>query len=478
MNKEYTYRSPLALRYASAEMSSLFSDENKYITWRKLWIALARAEKNLGMPISDEQIQSMEHHLHELDLSLAAEYEKKFKHDVMAHLYTFADLCHEAKGIIHLGATSCFVTDNTDLIQMKQGLHLLHSKVLQIIRDLSDFAKTHASVACLSYTHLQPAQPTTVGKRACLWIQDLLMDLHDIEERMQSLHFLGAKGATGTQASFLALFSGDHNKVKQLDLAIAKSMGFDRLIPVSGQTYTRKQDIRVVSVLSSFASTANKIATDIRLLSHLKEIEEPFTEEQIGSSAMPYKRNPTRSERICGLARFVISLNDNPLHTAANQWLERTLDDSSNRRICLPEAFLASDGIANLLIHTLKGLVVHKQSIRHNLTQELPFMATENILMHAVKRGGNRQALHESLRKYSRETIEQMHSGGSAYDLIKKIIADNSFYITQEEINEMMKEEHFIGRSVYQVEEFLHDQVTPVLKRNDHIASYTPVVFV
>ena len=478
MNTEYIYKSPLSERYASREMSSLFSDENKYITWRKLWIALAQAEKHLGLPISEEQIQSMQKNLHELDLDLVAEYEKKFKHDVMAHLHAFGDVCHEAKGILHLGATSCFVTDNTDLIQMKEGLHFLHTKILQVIRHLAEFAEKNASVACLSYTHLQPAQPTTVGKRACLWIQDLLMDLHDIEDKMHSLKFLGAKGATGTQASFLSLFSGDHNKVKQLDLAIAKLMGFDHLIPVSGQTYTRKQDIRVCSVLSSFAATAHKIATDIRLLSHLHELEEPFTEQQIGSSAMPYKRNPTRSERICGLARFVISLNENPLYTAANQWLERTLDDSSNRRLCLPEAFLASDGIANLLIHTLSGLVIHPKSIRKNLLQELPFVATENILMHAVKKGGNRQSLHESLRKYSRETMEQIHEGGSALELIQKIISDPIFYITREEIEEMMREEHFIGRASKQVAEFMHDEVHPLLKRYAHVSIYKALVFV
>lgn len=477
MNSDSLYQSPLSARYASKEMSSLFSDRHKYITWRKLWIALAEAEQSLGLAITDEQIRSMKAHLHELDLHLVAEYEKTLKHDVMAHLHAFGDLCPEAKGIIHLGATSCFVTDNTDLLQMKEGLKILHAKLIQAIRNLSSFAHDHASLACLSYTHFQAAQPTTVGKRACLWLQDLLMDLHDFEEKISSLRFLGAKGATGTQASFLALFNQDHGKVKQLDQLLAKAMGFERLIPVSGQTYTRKQDIRIFSVLSSFAATSHKIATDIRLLAHLKEMEEPFGEKQVGSSAMPYKRNPIRSERICGLARFLMSLNENPLYTAATQWLERSLDDSANRRMCIPEAFLTADAILSLLVHVTAGLVVHPTIIRKNLLEELPFMATENILMESVKKGKDRQALHESLRGHSMESARLMKEGSSG-DLIERILGDASFDLTKDEIAELMKEEHFIGRASKQVEEFLHEEVQPLLKKYEHISSYNPLVFV
>lgn len=476
-NSDSLYQSPLPSRYASKEMSMLFSDHHKYVTWRKLWIALAEAEQALGLPITDAQIQSMRAHVLDLDLNLVAEYEKKLKHDVMAHLHAYGDLCPEAKGIIHLGATSCYVTDNTDLLQMKEGLKLLHAKLVQAIRNLSTFAKQYASLATLSYTHFQAAQPTTVGKRACLWLQDLLMDLHDIEEKIGTLRFLGVKGATGTQASFFALFNGDHTKVKQLDQMIAKAMGFERIIPVSGQTYTRKQDIRIFSVLSSFASTAHKIATDIRLLAHLKEIEEPFGQQQIGSSAMPYKRNPMRSERICGLARFLMSLNENPLYTAATQWLERSLDDSVNRRIALPEAFLTADAILNLLIHIFSGLVVNPVMIRKNLLAELPFMATENILMHTTKKGRDRQSLHEALRKHSMESARIVKEGG-APDLMERILADASFDLTREELNELMKEEHFIGRAAKQTEEFLHDEVQPLLKKYEHISSYNPVVFV
>jgi adenylosuccinate lyase len=478
MNSDSLYQSPLSARYASREMSSIFSDKHKYITWRKLWIALAETEQSLGLAISDAQIQSMRAHLYELDLNLVAEYEKNLKHDVMAHLHAFGDLCPEAKGIIHLGATSCFVTDNTDLLQMKEGLKLLHTKLIQAIRHIASFAQENASIACLSYTHFQPAQPTTVGKRACLWLQDLLMDLHDFEEKIHSLRFLGAKGATGTQSSFLSLFNDDHHKVKQLDLAIAKAMGFEHLIPVSGQTYTRKQDIRIFSVLSSFAATAHKIATDIRLLAHLKEMEEPFGQSQIGSSAMPHKRNPMRSERICGLARFLMSLNENPLYTASTQWLERSLDDSANRRLCIPEAFLTADGILNLLIHIFSGLVVYPAIIRKNLLEELPFMAMESILMHATKKGKDRQSLHERLRQYSMESAIVLKEGGSTTDLLEKIIADPSFDLSREELNELMKEEHFIGRAPKQVQEFVHDEVQPILKKYEHISTYNPIVFV
>ena len=473
MNSNFSYQSPLSNRYASKEMSSLFSEETKYTTWRKLWIALAKAQRSLGLPISEAQIDSMIKNLHELDLDVAMEYEKQLKHDVMAHIHTYGDVCHEAKGIIHLGATSCFVTDNTDLILIKTGLTHLHHKVLQAIRTLSTFAEKYANTSCLSYTHFQPAQPTTVGKRACLWIQDLLMDMHDIEERIHSLRFLGTKGATGTQASFLTLFDGDHNKVKQLDLAVAKEMGFQRLIPVSGQTYTRKQDIRVMQVLSSFAASAHKIATDIRLLSHSKELSENFEASQVGSSAMPFKRNPIRSERICGLARYLMSLNENPLYTTATQWLERTLDDSSNRRLCFPDAFLTADAIVNLLIHVFSHLQVHETNIQKNLVEQLPFMAIETVLMHSSKKGRDRQVLHEKLRTYSIESSKQISA--STY-LIDQIISDPSFDLSRAEIDEIMKEEHFIGRASKQVQEFLHDEVQPILKKYSHLSEYKPVV--
>ena len=478
MNDDKIYQSTLSTRYASKEMNSLFSDHHKYVTWRKLWIALAEAEQGLGIPIKNEQIQSMKTHVNEIDYILVHEYEKQFKHDVMAHLHAYADLCPEAKPIIHLGATSCFVTDNTDLIQMKEALKIIHAKLIEIIRIVSQFAHDNANIACLSFTHFQPAQPTTVGKRACLWLQDLLMDLHDVDEKVHTLRFLGAKGATGTQASFLALFENDHNKVKHLEQSVARSMGFENVIPVSGQTYTRKQDIRVFSALSSFAATAHKIATDIRLLAHLGEIEEPFGDKQVGSSAMPYKRNPMRSERICGLARFLMSLNENPLYTASTQWLERSLDDSANRRLSIPEAFLTADSILNILIHIMKGLVVNKKVIHKNLLEELPFMATENILMLSVKKGKDRQTLHETLRKYCLQKVSDDQEGIHSKSLIEMISEDPSFGLSIDELNALMKEDHFTGRAVAQVQEFLKEEVHPVLTRLEHIKAYNPIVFV
>jgi adenylosuccinate lyase len=459
-------------------MSALFSERHRYITWRKLWIELAKAEKALGLPISDEQIHSMEAHINELDFNLISDYEKKLKHDVMAHLHAYGDLCPDAKGIIHLGATSCFVTDNTDLILLKEGLKILHSKVIQAIRHLADFAKKNASLSCLSFTHFQAAQPSTYGKRACLWLQDLLMDLHDIEEKMHSLRFLGVKGATGTQASFLSLFDQDHSKVKKLERAVAKAMGFDLIIPVSGQTYTRKQDIRVLSALSSFAASAHKIATDIRLLAHLKELEEPFGKEQVGSSAMPYKKNPMRSERVCGLARFLISLNENPLYTHSTQWLERSLDDSANRRLSIPEAFLCADSIINLLIHIFSGFVINPNIIKRNLHKELPFMATENILMHASKKGKDRQKIHELLRKYSIESCSTTAIDEPAKELLNLILQDKEFDLSQDELNELMDEKKFTGRAEEQVHEFLSEEVMPILKKFENISPYNPLVFV
>ena len=466
------YQSPLSDRYASSEMSYLFSPHFKYLTWRKLWVALAKSEQALGLPITDQQIAELKHAETKIDLAKADEYEKKFRHDVMAHIHAYGDLCPEAKGIIHLGATSCFVTDNGDLIQMREGLTLLRNKTLQAIRQLYAFAEEHASLACLGFTHLQSAQPTTVGKRACLWLQDLLIDLSDFDERIEEMHFLGVKGATGTQASFLSLLDGDHSKVKKLEKLVAKEMGFSKVFPISGQTYTRKQDIRIMSALSSFAASAHKFATDLRLLAHLKEVEEPVTEKQIGSSAMPYKRNPMRSERICGLARFLISLNENALYTESTQWLERTLDDSANRRLYLPQAFLTADAILNLLCNLTAGLIVHPKIIDKHLAEELPFLATEHILMESVKRGKDRQAVHERLRIHSLETNRKMKEEGKASDLLERIATDPAIGLTATQIRQHMHVKHFIGRATEQTHEFLSEHVDPILKKHNDIDAY------
>ncbi len=466
------YQSPLSNRYASDEMSYLFSPHFKFMTWRKLWIALAVCQKTLGLPITDRQIDAMLDALEKIDLKRAEEYEEKFRHDVMAHIHAFGDLCPEARGIIHLGATSCFVTDNTDLIQVRDGLRILRNKILQVIRQLLPFAQEYASLACLSYTHFQPAQPTTVGKRACLWLQDLLIDLSDIERVIEELRFLGVKGATGTQASFLALFEGDHTKVKKLEELVSKEMGFSRPFSVTGQTYSRKQDIRVLSLLSSFAASAHKFATDLRLLAHLKEIEEPFAEKQVGSSAMPYKRNPMRSERICGLARFLMSLHENPLYTEATQWLERTLDDSANRRLYLPEAFLTADAILNLMCNITAGIIVHPKIIQRHLHEELPFLATEQILMEAVKRGKDRQTVHERLRLHSLETSHRIKEEGGANDLLTRITADPAIGLSKAEIDRLTDIKHFIGRAIEQTHEFLNEEVAPIIKKHQDIANY------
>jgi adenylosuccinate lyase len=466
------YQSPLSNRYASEEMSYIFSPHFKFLTWRKLWIVLAIAQKNLGLPITDSQIASLLESFDKLDLNRAEEYEKKFHHDVMAHIHAFGDLCPEARGIIHLGATSCFVTDNTDLIQMRDGLKIIRNKVLQVIRQLHPFSLEYAPVACLSYTHFQAAQPTTVGKRACLWLQDLLMDLSDVERVLEELRFLGVKGATGTQASFLSLFEGDHDKVRKLEDFVAKEMGFSQLFSVTGQTYTRKQDIRILSTLSSFAASAHKFATDLRLLAHLKEIEEPFSEKQVGSSAMPYKRNPMRSERICGLARFLMSLNENSLYTEATQWFERTLDDSANRRLYLPEAFLTADAILNLMCNITAGIIVHPKIIQNHLNDELPFLATEQILMEAVKRGKDRQNVHERLRIHSFEASRRIKEEGRPNDLLERIAQDVEIGLSEAEVNALIDIRHFIGRAIEQTHEFLNEEVSPVLKKYKDIANY------
>ncbi len=467
-----TYQSPLSDRYASKEMSYLFSPHFKFLTWRKLWIALAKSQKTLGLPITQTQIEQMHHQVSNIDLKSAEEYEKKFRHDVMAHIHAFGDLCPEAKGIIHLGATSCFVTDNADLIQIREGLILLRNKILAVIYQLDSFAKKYVDLKCLSYTHFQSAQPTTVGKRACLWLQDLLIDLSDVENVAAEIRFLGVKGATGTQASYLALFEGDHEKVKKLEELVAKEMGFSRLFTISGQTYTRKADIRVMSTLSSFAASAHKFATDLRLLAHLKEIEEPFADKQIGSSAMPYKRNPMRSERICGLSRFLMSLHENPLYTEATQWFERTLDDSSNRRLYLPQAFLTADAILNLMCDITSGMIVHPNVIAKHLNDELPFLATEQILMAAVKKGKDRQVVHERLRIHSLEASRKIKEEGLSNHLLEQIAKDSKIGMSEEEIHEITQAEHFIGRAVEQTREFLKEEVAPILKKHHHIPIY------
>ncbi|NGX42095.1 MAG: Adenylosuccinate lyase [Chlamydiae bacterium] len=458
-NADKMYKTPLSERYASQEMLYLFSPYYKYSTWRKLWIALAEAQKHLGLEITEEQIAELKEHVEEIDFESVEKYEKELQHDVMAHIHAYGDLCPKARSILHLGATSCFVTDNTDTIQMQEGLLIIQKKVKGVIRQLADFAKQYADHPCLGYTHFQPAQLTTVGKRACLWIQDLIMDLEEICYRRDRLKFLGVKGATGTQASFLSLFDNDREKVKQLDLLVAKIMGFPKIFKISGQTYSRKQDTQVVNALAGISSSAHKFATDIRLLAGLKEIEEPFGAKQVGSSAMPYKRNPMLSERICSLSRFVIALAQNPEYTHATQWLERSLDDSANRRLCLSETFLATDAVLNLMLQVTKGLVVNSKVIQNRVMEELPFMATENILMECVRKGGDRQALHEKLRVHSQAAGEKVKSEGVQNDLLQRISSDSSFSISEKELEKILNTQDFIGRAPEQVTEFLSTEV-------------------
>ncbi|MBI2742357.1 MAG: adenylosuccinate lyase [Chlamydiales bacterium] len=474
MSSHRVYESPLATRYASPEISFVFSPEFKYTTWRRLWIALAKAEKMLGLPIADSQIQEMEKQLRHIDYKNAAEHEKQLRHDVMAHIHAFGDVCPTAKGVIHWGATSCFVTDNTDLIQAYEGLKILRGKLVHVIRNLSLFAKDHAALACLGYTHLQAAQPTTVGRRAGLWIQDLLLDLKDLDALLNDFPFLGAKGATGTQASFLFLFEGDQSKVKKLDELIAKEMGFSKLFSLSGQTYTRKQDMRIISILSGIAASAHKFATDMRLLAHMRELEEPFSSKQVGSSAMPHKRNPIHSERICGLARFLLSLGENPSYTFATQWLERSLDDSSNRRLAFPEAFLTADAVLNLLASVTSKIVVNPKIIQKNLNEELPFLATETILMEAVKKGGDRQKIHARLKEHAHQAALQIKEGGDASSLLQEISKDREIGLTQKEIANLCRIELFTGRAKEQIEEFLKDEVAPILKKHADLKPSLP----
>ena len=459
------YESPLASRYASKEMLYLFSPDKKFTTWRKLWIALARAEMNLGLNITQEQIDEMEAHVDDIDYDLAAKYEKELRHDVMAHVRTFGDACPKAKPIIHLGATSCYVGDNTDIILMKEGLILVRRGIVRVLNNLAKFAEEYKSTPTLGYTHYQAAQLVTVGKRATLWMNDLLMDLQEVEYRLDNLKLLGSKGTTGTQASFLELFDGDHEKCKRLEQMIAEEMGFSGVVPVSGQTYSRKVDAAILSTLSGIAQSATKFATDMRLLAHMKEIEEPFEKNQVGSSAMPYKRNPMRCERICALSRYVISDVTNGSVTAATQWFERTLDDSANKRISIPEAFLAVDGILNIYENVTSGLVVHEKVIEKHIQEELPFMASENIMMDAVKRGGDRQELHERIRQYSLEAGHQVKDLGQPNNLIDLIAEDPMFGMTKEELTAHLDAKNYIGRCPQQVDEFLAEEIQPVLER-------------
>jgi adenylosuccinate lyase len=445
------YQSPLSGRYSSIEMQKIFSDDFKYSTWRRLWLTLAEAQQLLGLPISNEQLQELTDHVDTINYTAAEDYEKSFEHDVMAHIHAYGDQCPKARGIIHLGATSCYVTDNTDLIQMQKAFQILSSKLKKGLEQLAQFARQYAELPCLGYTHFQPAQLTTVGKRACLWIQDLLLDDQELQRRCKQLFFLGTKGATGTQASFLSLFDGDHEKVKALDACIAKKMGFDNLCLISGQTYTRKQDMLVLNSLAGLGASAHKFATDLRLLAHLGEIEEPFKKKQVGSTAMPYKRNPILAERICSLSRYLISLSENSSYTFATQWLERSLDDSANRRLCLPEAFLTADAILELLLKITAGLKVYPETIQRHVEQELPLIAAENILMTSVKKGGDRQVLHEKLRVLS----QSARASGNVSLFLEQIAGDPAFQLSREDLTHILDPALFVGRAPVQVEEFL-----------------------
>lgn len=464
-----TYESPLNSRYASKEMLYLFSPDKKFSTWRKLWIALAESEKELGLDITDEQIAEMKEHIYDVNYDVAREREKEVRHDVMSHVYAYGVQCPKAKGIIHLGATSCYVGDNTDIIIMTEAMRLIKRKLVCLIGELAKFARKYKELPTLAFTHFQPAQPTTVGKRATLWIEDLMMDLEDVDYQLSKAKLLGCKGTTGTQASFMELFEGDHEKCKELDRKIAKKMGFDDSFPVSGQTYPRKLDSQMLNVLSLIAQSAYKFSNDIRLLQHLKQIEEPFEKSQIGSSAMAYKRNPMRSERIGSLARYVIVDALNPAITASTQWFERTLDDSANKRISVPEAFLSVDAILSLYINVVDGLVVYDKVIHQQFMREIPFMATENIMMDAVKKGGDRQELHERIRQHSMDAGRRVKVEGKDNNLAELIAADSAFGLTIDEITAVFEPKNFVGRAPQQVEDFLDGYVDPMLEKNKEL---------
>ena len=458
------YISPLSTRYAGKEMQYLFSPDMKFTTFHRLWLALARAEKELGVAITDEQIAEMEANIGKIDYDAAADYERKLRHDVMAHIHAWGDICPKARPIIHLGATSCYVGDNTDMIIMKEALAIVRGKILTVLKNLSDFALEYKDMPCLAYTHLQPAQLTTVGKRATLWMYELTLDLADLDHVARSLALLGSKGTTGTQASFAELFDGDGEKVKRAEEMIAREMGFDKVVPVSGQTYTRKFDSRVLSVLSGIAQSAYKFSNDLRLLQSFKEMEEPFEKNQIGSSAMPYKRNPMRSERMGALARFIIADTINPAITASTQWFERTLDDSANKRLSVAEAFLACDALLNLYINVTGGLVVYPKIVERRVMAELPFMASENILMDAVRRGGDRQDLHERIRLHSIAAGKRVKEEGLDNDLLERICADPAFGVTMEELKPILKSENYVGLAPAQTEEFVNEVIAPLLE--------------
>ena len=460
------YISPFSTRYASDEMQFLFSDDKKFRTWRRLWIALARAEQRQGLDITDEQIAELEAHKDDVNYEEAAAREKLVRHDVMSHVYAYGLQCPHAKGIIHLGATSCYVGDNTDVIVMRQGLELVRKKLVGVLAKLARFAGQYKDMPCMAYTHGQPAQPTTVGKRATLWANELVMDLGEIEHRLATLQLRGVKGTTGTQASFMELFGGDSAKVKAVEADVCAQMGFDKVVPVCGQTYSRKVDYNVLSVLGGLAQSAMKMATDIRLLANFKEMEEPFEKNQIGSSAMPYKRNPMRCERICALARYLMIDVLNPAMTAGTQWFERTLDDSANKRIAMAEGFLAADAILNILLNVSDGLVVYPKVVRSRVMAELPFMASENIMMKAVKKGGDRQELHERLREHAVAAAAVVKQEGLPNDMISRVEADPAFGLTREEIEAELAPEAFTGRAPEQVEEFLRDVIQPLLDAN------------
>lgn len=472
-----TYESPLSARYASKEMKYIFSPDKKFRTWRKLWIALAESEMELGLPVTQEQIDELKAHADDINYEVAQEREKLVRHDVMSHVYAYGVQCPNAKGIIHLGATSCYVGDNTDIIIMTEGLQLIRNKLVTVIRNLSKFADEYKALPTLAFTHFQPAQPTTVGKRATLWIQELLMDLEDVEYQLSKAKLLGSKGTTGTQASFLELFDGDHDKCKELDKKIAEKMGYKACFPVSGQTYSRKLDSQFLNVLAGIAQSASKFSNDIRLLQHLKEVEEPFEKDQIGSSAMAYKRNPMRSERIGSLSRYVMCDVLNGYFTTATQWFERTLDDSANKRLSIPEAFLAIDGILSLYANVADGLVVYPKVIEQRLRKELPFMATENIMMDAVKkRGADRQQLHERIRVHSMDASKVIKEEGGENDLLERIANDEAFGVTLEELENILQPEKYTGRAKEQTEDFLNDFVNPVLEKYKDIESDKPEI--
>ncbi|MHB8865831.1 MAG: adenylosuccinate lyase [Pirellulaceae bacterium] len=462
-NPHERYENPLTARYASPAMSQLWGDQRKFSTWRRLWVALAEAEQELGLDIRDAQIEEMRGAVDRIDFEAAGRYERELRHDVMAHVHAFGDQCPSARAIIHLGATSCYVTDNTDLLLMREGLELIRDRLLLVIDGLGQFAAAQRDLACLGFTHLQPAQPTTVGKRACLWAYDLVLDLEEVEHRLQRLKARSIKGTTGTQASFLKLFGGDHIKVRALERRIAEKIGFAATFAVTGQTYSRKVDAQVVDSLSGIAQSAHKAATDLRLLASRKEVEEPFETKQIGSSAMAYKRNPMRAERVCALARFVMSLQSSPAQTVATQWMERTLDDSANRRLVLPQAFLATDAILILYHNIVQGLVVYPHVIARHLREELPFMATENILMAAVAAGGDRQELHELIRQHSQTAATRIKQEGAENDLLERLANDRAFAAV--DWDQALDAAQFVGRAPQQVDEFLAEVVAPIQQR-------------